>query len=149
MAKVPSINCMPSIFAGINHCFQEILWQGMLFIYFPKKLMRTHAMSIDQSKGFSNFLLHDLFISRWGLATVIWTLKIVPIQNKKTHNLIAYSITVSNSTTSLILWNCHDSSNWTIFSFFMTHHFIFKIKWRPVWIVLLLFFYSSKRQKET
>ena len=27
--------------------------------------MRTHAMSIDQSKGFSNFL-HDLFISRWG-----------------------------------------------------------------------------------
>ena len=58
--------------------------------------------------------------------------KIVPIQNKKTHNLIAYSITVSNSTTSLILRNCHDSSNWTIFSFFMTHHFIFKIKWRPV-----------------
>ena len=45
-----------SIFAGINHCFQEILWQGMLlFIYFPKKLMRTHAMSIDQSKRFFEF----------------------------------------------------------------------------------------------
>ena len=45
-----------SIFAGINHCFQEILWQGMLlFIYFPKKLMRTHAMSIDQSKMSAKF----------------------------------------------------------------------------------------------
>ena len=126
MAKVPSINCMPSIFTGINHCFQEILWQGMLFIYFPKKLDENSRHVYRPIKRFFEFSSSWPFYIKMGFGYCHLQVKIL-VQIRKQ---FLYSITVSNST-SLILWNCLDSSNWTIFSFFMTHHSIFKIKWRP------------------